>query len=94
MGDRRGDPTVRSARAVAISAYRTGTSDLFIQLWLAEQEAVKAGGGVRAADEIDCKSDCTLCFGSQKETVAGKGARPCPNREERRRGRDGESHGR
>lgn len=74
----RKDPTIRSARAVAIAAYRSGTSDLFIQLWLTEREAVKAGV---AAGSGGCASTCPLCFGAGLYYPEGfdKGVAKCPN---------------
>jgi hypothetical protein len=38
----------------------------------------------QAGPKINCESSCELCFGGQRQSVPGKGSRPCPNREARR----------
>lgn len=58
------DPTIRSARAVAVAAYRSGTSDLFIQLWLAEQEAGRSDSTPSGKAGEPRESDCPDCQGS------------------------------
>lgn len=58
------DPTIRSARAVAVAAYRSGTSDLFIQLWLAEQEASQSDSTSSGKAGESRESNCPDCQGS------------------------------
>lgn len=58
------DPTIRSARAVAIAAYKSGTSDLFIQIWLAEQEASPSGSTPAGGAAERSESECPDCHGT------------------------------
>lgn len=75
------DPAIRSARALAVAAYKSGTSDLFIQLWLAEREAGQAVGAMAGAAGGGCSSTCPLCFGAGMYYPDGfdKGVAKCPN---------------
>lgn len=41
----------------------------------AEAQASSSGAQVR-----ECPATCPLCFGGQMQVIAGRGARPCPNR--------------
>ena len=74
----RGDP-IRSTKALASSLHRTGDGDELIRatLYPAQQAAVDVEryGAPRAFTD----QPCVVCHGAKMETVAGKGARPCPN---------------
>jgi hypothetical protein len=65
------DPDVRSAKALAIAAFESGSRDYLIEIWIAGKQKSE-GKKLQPAD-----TNCSKCNGSGWETVPGKGARPC-----------------